>query len=46
MLKHAVPPPPPPEPARVIPAGRYLRPASDYALLPCVAQAIEEGEDP
>ena len=45
MLKLAVPPTPEPEPARVIPIGRYLRPATDYALLPCVAQAITEGED-
>jgi transposase len=45
MLKIAAPPEPPPEPARVIPIGRHLRPATDYALLPCVAQAIEEGED-
>ena len=45
MLKLAAPPPPPAEPARVIPIGRYLRPATDYALLPCVAQTIEEGED-
>lgn len=44
MLKLAVPPAPPPAPARVIPMGRYLRPASDYAL-PCVQQAITEGED-
>jgi hypothetical protein len=29
----------------VIPIGRFLRPSTDYALLPCVAQAIEEGED-
>jgi hypothetical protein len=46
MLKVAAAPAPPPEPARVIPIGRYLRPATDYALLPCVAQAIEEGDDP
>ena len=45
MLKIAAAPAPPPEPARVIPIGRYLRPATDYALLPCVAQAIDEGED-
>jgi transposase len=45
MLKIAAPPAPPSEPARVIPIGRPLRPATDYALLPCVAQAIEEGED-
>ncbi|HUQ81868.1 MAG TPA: hypothetical protein VM076_12040 [Gemmatimonadaceae bacterium] len=44
MLKLAAAPPPAPEPARVIPLGRYLRPAADYALLPCVQQAIE-GED-
>lgn len=34
-----------PEPARVIPLARHLRPASDYALLPCVEQACTEGED-
>ena len=45
MLKLAAPPSPPAEPARVIPIGRYLRPATDYAVLPCVAQAITEGED-
>lgn len=46
MLKLAVTPTPAPEPARVIPIGRYLRPATDYALLPCVEQAItDEGED-
>lgn len=45
MLKIAAAPAPPPEPARVIPIGRYLRPTTDYALLPCVAQAIEEGEN-
>jgi hypothetical protein len=45
MLKIAAAPAPSPEPARVIPIGRYLRPATDYALLPCVAQAIDEGED-
>ncbi|MDQ3363807.1 MAG: hypothetical protein M3680_00035 [Myxococcota bacterium] len=45
MLKLAAPPSSPAEPARVIPIGRYLRPATDYALLPCVAQAITEGED-
>jgi hypothetical protein len=45
MLKLAAPPAPPAEPARVIPIGRYLRPATDYALLPCVAQAKTEGED-
>jgi hypothetical protein len=45
MLKIAAPPAPEPELARVIPIGRYLRPAADYALLPCVEQAITEGED-
>jgi hypothetical protein len=45
MLKLATSPPPAPEPARVIPLGRYLRPAADYALLPCVQQAMHEGED-
>lgn len=44
MLKLAVPPAPEPEPARVIQAGRFLRPASDYAL-PCIAQYLDEGED-
>lgn len=44
MLKLAVPPPPA-APARVIPVGRYLRPASDYAL-PCVRQALDEGDNP
>ena len=45
MLKLALPPAPEPELARVIPIGRYLRPVTDYALLPCVEQAITEGED-
>ena len=45
MLKLAAPPSPPAEPARVIPIGRYLRPPTDYAVLPCVEQAITEGED-
>ena len=45
MLKLAAPPAPAPEPARVIPIGRYLRPATDYALLPCVQQDIDEGDD-
>jgi hypothetical protein len=45
MLKIAAPPEPPAEPARVIPIGRHLRPATYYALLPCVARAIDEGED-
>jgi hypothetical protein len=47
MLKLAiVPPPSEPEPARVIPLpARHLRPASDYAVLPCVEQARTEGED-
>lgn len=44
MLKLAVPPAPEPEPARVIQVGRFLRPASDYAL-PCIVQSIDEGED-
>jgi len=44
MLKLAAPPAPEPEPARVIQAGRFLRPVSDYAL-PCIAQSIDEGED-
>jgi hypothetical protein len=45
MLKLAAPPLPPPAPARVIPLGRYLRSATDYALLPCVEQATDEGEE-
>lgn len=44
MLKLGAPPAPEPEPARVIQAGRFLRPASDYAL-PCIAQSLNEGED-
>jgi transposase len=44
MLKLAVPPAPAPEPARVIEVGRFLRPASDYAL-PCIEQDTDEGED-
>jgi hypothetical protein len=48
MLKLAVAPPPPmpapePSPGRVI-QGRFLRPASDYAL-PCIAQSVDEGEE-
>jgi hypothetical protein len=42
MIKLAVAPAPEPEPARVIPIGRYLRPAADYAL---PKQAKNEGED-
>jgi hypothetical protein len=45
MLKLALPPAPEPQLARVIPIGRYLRPVTDYALLPCVEQAITQGED-
>jgi hypothetical protein len=45
MLKLAAPPSAPAAPARVIPAGRYLRPATDYALLPCVQHVLDEGED-
>lgn len=44
MLKLAVQPAPEPEPARVIEAGRFLRPASDYAL-PCVRQSDDQGDD-
>jgi hypothetical protein len=44
MLKLAVPPAPAPEPARVIEAGRFLRPASDYAL-PCIRQSVDQGDD-
>jgi len=43
MLKLAVPPAPEPEPARVIEVGRFLRPASDYALH--IVQDNDEGED-
>jgi transposase len=42
MLKLAAPAPPV-EPARVIPVGRFLRPANDYALP--IAQSTNEGED-
>jgi hypothetical protein len=46
MLKLAiVAPTTEPEPARVIPLARHLRPASDYAVLPCVEQARTQGED-
>jgi transposase len=47
MLKLAVPAPSSePTPAPVIPLpARHLRPASDYAVLPCVEQARTEGED-
>ena len=45
MLKIAAAPTPPAELGRVIPIGRYLRPATDYALLPCVEQAITQGDD-
>jgi hypothetical protein len=48
MLKRAVVAPTKSEsaPARVIPLpARHLRPASDYAVLPCVEQARTEGED-
>jgi transposase len=44
MLKLAAPPAPEPQPARVIQAGRFLRPASEYAL-PCIVQSIDEGEE-
>jgi hypothetical protein len=45
MLKLAAPPPAaPPAPARVIPLGRFLRPASDYALS-CIRESLNEGED-
>jgi hypothetical protein len=47
MLKLAVPPPtsePPLAPVIPLPA-RFARPASDYALRPCVEQACTEGED-
>jgi hypothetical protein len=47
MLKLAVPlPTSEPVLAPVIPLpSRHLRPASDYAVLPCVEQARTEGED-
>ena len=46
MLKLAiVAPTTEPEPARVIPLARHLRPATDYAVLPCVEQARIQGED-
>jgi hypothetical protein len=45
MLELAATSPPAPEPARVIPLGRYRRPATDYAVLPCVQQAIDEGDN-
>jgi hypothetical protein len=47
MLKLAVPASAiEPAPARVISLpARHLRPASDYAVLPCVEQARTEGED-
>ena len=47
MLKLAVTPPSSePVLARVIPLpARFSRPASDYAVLPCVEQARTEGED-
>jgi len=47
MLKLAVPPPtsePPLAPVIPLPA-RFARPASDYAMPPCVEQARTEGED-
>ncbi len=44
MLKVAAPPvSTPTEPARVIPIGRFLRPAADYALA-CVRESFNEGE--
>jgi hypothetical protein len=42
MLEHAVATPPSPPPARVMPLGRYLRPASQYKL---PLRAASEGED-
>lgn len=47
MLKLAAPAPmSEPEPARVIPLpARFARPASEFAVLPCVEQARTEGED-
>lgn len=47
MLKLAIIAPATTEPAlaRVIPLARHLRPASDYAVLPCVERARTEGED-
>lgn len=46
MLKLAAPPAAAAPPAKVIPLGRFLRPARDYALpLPCVRAALNEGDD-
>jgi hypothetical protein len=42
MLEQGVAPPPPVPPARVIPLGRYLRPASQYKL---PFRAASEGEE-
>jgi hypothetical protein len=42
MLEHGVTAAPPPPPARVIPPGRYLRPASQYQL---PFRPASEGED-
>jgi hypothetical protein len=42
MLEQGVAPPPPTPPARVIPLGRYLRPASQYKL---PLQAASDGEE-
>jgi hypothetical protein len=42
MLEQGVAPPPPVPPARVIPPGRYLRPASQYTL---PFRAPSEGEE-
>jgi hypothetical protein len=42
MLEHGIAAAPPTPPARVIPPGRYLRPASQYQL---PFRAASEGED-
>jgi hypothetical protein len=42
MLEQGIAPPPPAPPARVIPLGRYLRPASQYQL---PFRAASEGEE-
>jgi hypothetical protein len=43
MLEQGVTLPPPSPPARVAPAGRYLRPATQYRLP--LAPATAEGDD-
>ena len=46
MLAQGLVAPPATPPARVIPRGRYLRPATQYALPLRAASASPEGEDP